>query len=392
MEIMSNIMPVVGAVNIWGSVVNACAWALQKIFELTLLLGIPNYVLAIFIFTCLVKLLIQPMMGAQMKATRKMQQIKPQLEELKVKYGHNKNRYDEEMVRLYQEHDISPFSGCLPLLIQFPILIALFQAMRNFDPAIYNPEFIQYWKFMWIDNLSTMVVDTKWPWLLPILSGIFTFLQQKVQLVNGQAQDSSQKTLMYAMPIMFVWFVRNFPAALAIYWIFYSVIGTAIQAVLNMKWAKEDKILEEERQAALEAEKAEKRAKKEAKRAAIAASKAEYAAKQAAKGGKKKEKVTGVDEFGSEYEEIDLMDTYNVDAEDFDPDMFIDELPEGSVVRRKKVKKNPYSSEFEYVDVYITPDGIEHSLDKLKREARSQKIEARAKEVGLFGGGKKKKK
>ena len=132
--------------------------------------------------------------------------------------------------------------------------------------------------------------------------------------------------------------------------------------------------------------------KKEAKRAAIAASKAEYAAKQAAKGGKKKEKVTGVDEFGSEYEEIDLMDTYNVDAEDFDPDMFIDELPEGSVVRRKKVKKNPYSSEFEYVDVYITPDGKEHSLDKLKREARSQKIEARAKEVGLFGGGKKKKK
>ena len=82
MEIFANVMPVVGAVNIWGAVVDACAWLLQKIFELTMLVGIPNYVLAIFIFTCLVKILIQPMMGAQMKATRKMQQIKPQLEEL----------------------------------------------------------------------------------------------------------------------------------------------------------------------------------------------------------------------------------------------------------------------------------------------------------------------
>ena len=387
MEIMSNIMPVVGAVNVWAAVVDACAFILQKIFEVTLMLGIPNYVLAIFLFTCIVKALIQPMMGAQMKATRKMQQIKPQLEELKVKYANNKNRYNEEMVRLYQEHDISPFSGCLPLLIQFPILIALFQAMRGFDPAVYNPEYLQYWKFLWVDNLSTIVVDTKWPWLLPILSGIFTFVQQKVQFVDGQAQDSSQKTLMYAMPIMFIWFVRNFPVALALYWIFYSVVGTAIQAVLNMKWGKQEKIEEAERAAQLEAEKAEKRAKKEAKRAAIAAAKAEHNAKQAAKG-KKKEKVTGVDEFGAEYEEIDLMDTYNVDSEDFDPDMFIDELPEGSVVRRKKVKKNPYSSEFEYVDVYVTPDGKEHSLDLLKKQARSQKVEERAK-AGLMGKKKK---
>lgn len=381
MEIMSTFVPVVGAVNIWSAVVDACAWMLQKIFELTKLAGFPNYVLAIFIFTCLIKVLIQPMMGAQMKATRKMQLIKPQLEELKVKYGNNANRYNEEMVRLYQEHDISPFSGCLPLLIQFPILIALFQAMRNFDPAFYNPEFVQYWKFLWIDNLSTIVMETKWPWLLPILSGVLTYVQQKVQFVNGQAQDSSQRTLMYAMPIMFVWFVRSFPAALAIYWIFYSLVGTAIQALLNVKWGKQEAVEAEARKAAIEAEKAEKRAKKEAKRAAIAASKAEYEAKQAAKGGKKKEKVKGVDEFGAEYEEIDLMDTYNIDSEDFDPDTFIDELPEGSVVRRKKVKKNPYSSEFEYVDVYVTPDGVEHSLDKLKREARAQKSEDRAKQA-----------
>ncbi|MEG1500645.1 MAG: YidC/Oxa1 family membrane protein insertase, partial [Clostridiales bacterium] len=233
----------VADVGIWQGFKNILSSFLEKLFDLTMLAHIPSYALAIVLFTIIIKLVIYPLTVKQSRSMQTMQRIQPLMKELESKYKGTPEKYQQEMMKLYKQYKVNPFGGCLPMLIQFPILIALFNVLREFVPV--NPEF---YTFLWLSDLSKP--DNLY--ILPVLAGIATFVQQYLMITNKQ--DQTQKIMLYMMPIMFGFFALKFPAGLTLYWITYSVVGTVQQYFINKAGKKEAAEFE----AQLEAEKAKK--------------------------------------------------------------------------------------------------------------------------------------
>ena len=299
-------------------------WCLERVFDFTALIHIPSYALAIFIFTIFIKLATQPLMNKQLRSSRQMAKIQPQLQELQKKYAGNAQKLQQETMKLYKETGFSPFAGCLPLLIQMPIMIALFQALRTFPPA-----HLDYYTFFWISNLGdpdpTGIV-------LPVFVAGSQFLQQFLAITNKK--DQTQKMMLYIMPIVFGFFTRSFPAFLALYWIYYSLIGAIIQLVLNRRWSREEAVLEVERQIREEEEKRQKKIKKAEQKGQVF-----------------------IEEENSEETSDNIISANGVDYV----------LPPGYTVRHKKVRAHPYSNEEETITVAVLPDGRERPLSSLKK-------------------------
>lgn len=204
---------------------------IDALYGFTEAIGIPSHGLAIVMIAAAVKLVLFPLTRMQAKSMKAMQQLQPKIEKLKKQYGKDKEKLNMETAKLYQEEKVNPMASCLPLLIQFPIIIALFQAMRTYFVPELNAG------FFWIPNLGEPDL-----WVLPILAGLSTFLQQKVTMA-GQAtatgsQASQQKTMLYVMPVFMAWVSRSFPAGLALYWFCYNVISTIEQLIMQgkIKW------------------------------------------------------------------------------------------------------------------------------------------------------------
>jgi len=142
---------------------------LKMIFDLT-----NDYGISIIVFTIVVKLLLVPLTLKQTKSMKQMQEIQPKLKELQEKYKDDKEKLNIKTMELYKEHQVSPFGGCLPLLIQLPILFGLFAVLRN--PGLYVFGSEELYKsidtsFLWLDNLSSPD-----PLILPLLAAATTFL------------------------------------------------------------------------------------------------------------------------------------------------------------------------------------------------------------------------
>lgn len=209
---------------------NILSQLIQYLYNLTAAIGIPNYGLAIILFTIVIKLLLFPLTSMQIRSMRVMQELQPQLQEIQKKYKNDPQKSQQAMMELYQKHKVNPFSGCLPLLAQMPILYALFSALRNFFSPENHPAYVnmEHASFLWIPNLGQPDL-----YILPILAVIFTFLQQKLSSPTGV--DQTQKTMLYVMPLFMGWISRSFPAGLAIYWIMYSIISGLEQLFLRKK-------------------------------------------------------------------------------------------------------------------------------------------------------------
>lgn len=198
---------------------------LKLIFDLT-----NNYGLSIIIFTIVTKLLTLPLTIKQNKSMKEMQEIQPKLKKLQDKYKNDPEQLNIKTMELYKEHNVSPFGGCLPLLIQFPIIIGLFAAVR--EPGVYvfgsqaAYEAINT-SFLWLPNLT--VAD---PWILPILAGLTTYLSSAT-LTSGKSADQTQKIMTYFMPIMIFWWGKTFPAGLTLYWFVSNVFQTVQQLILR---------------------------------------------------------------------------------------------------------------------------------------------------------------
>lgn len=195
---------------------------------------IGNYGISIIVFTIVVKLLLVPLTIKQMKSMKEMQEIQPKLKELQEKYKNDKEKLNVKTMELYQEHKVSPFGGCLPLLIQFPILIGLFAVLRQPEVYVFGSQEAYAainTSFLWMKNLAD--VD---PWILPVLAGITTYLSS-VTMSSGNTADSSQKMMTYFFPFMIfamskgVLFSRTgFPAGLVLYW----VVSNGFQVVQQL--------------------------------------------------------------------------------------------------------------------------------------------------------------
>ena len=149
-----------------------------------------------------------------------MQVIQPEMVKLREKYSskdqETQQKLQQEMMKLYQEHNVNPLAGCLPILIQMPILIAFYNAI------IYTPAIFQH-SFLWFDLGKPDPL-----FILPILSAIFTYLQQKISMA-GQDDNPQMKIMLYVFPIMIFVMGVTLPSALSLYWVvgyIFSIIVT----------------------------------------------------------------------------------------------------------------------------------------------------------------------
>ncbi|HBC73386.1 MAG: hypothetical protein A2008_02845 [Candidatus Wallbacteria bacterium GWC2_49_35] len=161
-----------------------------------------SYGLSIILLTVAIKLLLQPLTNKQTKSMKDMQKIQPHIAELKKKYPDNMQKQNEEVMKLYKEHGINPFSGCLPLLLQLPILFALFTALRS------SVE-LKGEGFLWLADLS-MADPT---WILPIAIALSMHIQQSQMQV-----DPNQAAAMQFMPIFMFFITYTLPAGVLLYW------------------------------------------------------------------------------------------------------------------------------------------------------------------------------
>ena len=249
----------IGIYSFLQPVADVISKVIDALYQVTVTIGFPSYALAIILISILLKIILFPLMQKQMKSTMNMQEVQPKLEYLQKKYKNNPEKMNEEVMKLYKEYNINPMAGCLPLLIQMPILIGLFGALRqyNFDP-------IEHATFFWIPNLAE-----KDPlFILPILVALTMFLQQKISMsaTPSAAENPTMKTMLYVMPAMMLFVCWQMPSGLCLYWAFFSILSIIQQFFMN-KQKKKEMALRAEREAA-EKEKriAEKKAKMTAKK------------------------------------------------------------------------------------------------------------------------------
>lgn len=281
--------------GLWATIQGGVHSFMEFLFRGTQAVGIPSYALVIVLVTIIIKILMYPTTKKQAKQMVAMQRLLPLQNEIKERYKNNPERYQQEIARLYKKEGINPFSSCLPLLIQLPILLALYNILATFQPL--HPEFAGLFGYDAMEfGLSTIVSDTPgiWGWVIPVMVAAAQFLQQYLSTSNKQ--DQTQKMMLFFMPILFGWFTRRFVVGLALYWFGYSVIGAVQQLFINKEVKKEREIYEA-RRAEEEAQKQERKRKKaEAKALAQGKNPAKPKAAQPEK------PLTFIDEDGEEYE------------------------------------------------------------------------------------------
>ncbi|UHA75983.1 membrane protein insertase YidC [Paenibacillus sp. 481] len=172
-----------------------------------------SYGLAILLLTIIVRFLILPLTIKQIRSSKEMQKIQPQMLEIKKKYKDNPQKQQEETMKMFQKHGINPLAGCLPLVIQMPIFIALYN-------AIYMNSEIREHTFLWLK-----LGEADPYYVLPIIAAITTYLQSK--MMQNQMQPAMQ-FMMLVFPVLIFVMSISFPAALPLYWVF-SNIFTIVQ-------------------------------------------------------------------------------------------------------------------------------------------------------------------
>lgn len=251
---------------------------------------VQNYGVSVILFTILVKLCILPLNIKQTKSMREMQALQPELQKLQKKYKNNPEKLNAETMKLYKLYKVSPMAGCLPLLIQLPIIYALFGALReptkwvftNGDASAVSQQ------FLWIPSLQNPD-----PWyILPILCVVFTFITQKftMSVQKGTMDPAAQKTqnmMLYMMPLFIGFAAISMPAGVALYWVVQNIFTFVQQFVMMRKpLPKVDPIEAEKR---VEEAKREEIKKKKDDRKQQSEARAEAMAAQNGKPVKKKE-------------------------------------------------------------------------------------------------------
>lgn len=187
-----------------------------------------TYGLGIVLVTIIIRLVLLPLMINQTKSSKKMQEIQPQMKALQAKYSSKdavtQKKYQEEMQKLLSENKVNPAAGCLPVIIQMPILIGFYHAISRMNAT---PQ-IDLGTFMWF-NLAEPSIS------LAILAGAMQFLV----LRTGPAMDNPQmKIMMYMMPFTIVIFGSFLPSALTLYWVIGNIISIAQNFFIYKPWNK----------------------------------------------------------------------------------------------------------------------------------------------------------
>lgn len=206
---------------------------------------------AIIFLTIIIKLILLPLSKKAIKSQKALQDLQPKIDDLKKRLANNKEEMGKAMMQLYKENKVNPFSSCLPLLIQLPFFIALFNVLRNglhsktldlVYPFINRPETINNFAFGFLDLSKTNIY-------LAVLAGLAQFWQAKMMITKKPeikspgAKDENMmaimnKQMLYFMPLFTVFIGATMPGGLTLYWLMFTVL-TALQQLYVFKKNKE---------------------------------------------------------------------------------------------------------------------------------------------------------
>ena len=252
-----------------GIIAKPIGYLLQLIYKL-----VGNYGISLIILTVIVKTAMYPLYAKQIKSTANMSEMSEKAKEIQNRYANDKEKMNEEMQKLYAETGFNPMSGCLPMLIQFPIIMGLFALLRN--PMKYMPSdpalmFANHESFLWIKDLAQPDLI-----ILPIAAGLATFfafsMNSAMTMQQPGANPGQQKAMnaimKYFFPLSILWLARSYPAGLAIYW----AGGQFMQIFFNLRINK----IKDQMNAEKEQKKLQERAEKELARKKRARMKGSY--------------------------------------------------------------------------------------------------------------------
>ncbi len=209
-------------------------WIMELFYKL-----IPNWGVSIILMTILMRIVIFPLTKKSSESTLKMQELQPKIKEIQEKYKDNQQKMNEEMAKFYKTAGYNPLSGCLPMLIQFPLIFAMYGLFNNyfeFRGAMFIPG--------WIPDLSQGDSIFKFGFELPFLGNelrILPIIYVVSQLLFGKVtqtpgatqQNSSMKIMMYGMPLIFFFLFYNAPAGLILYWTLSNILTLVQQVIIN---------------------------------------------------------------------------------------------------------------------------------------------------------------
>lgn len=210
--------------------------------------------IAIILLTIIIKLVLLPLSKKSIESQKALQELQPKMEELKKQYADKKEELSKAMIKLYQENKVNPFSSCLPLLVQLPFLIAVYNVFQaglkngSLDlvyPFIYRPEVINVISFGFLDLSKTNIV-------LAVLAGAAQFWQTRMMITTRPpikdrgAKDEDMaaimnKQMLYVMPIMTVVIGISLPGGLALYWLVVTILTGLQQIFIFNKILNKDK-------------------------------------------------------------------------------------------------------------------------------------------------------
>ncbi|MGH7382661.1 MAG: membrane protein insertase YidC, partial [Candidatus Methylomirabilales bacterium] len=196
-----------------------------------------NYGVAIIIITILQKVGFYPLAQKSHKSMHAMQALQPKIQAIKERYKNNPQKVNQETMELYKRHGVNPLGGCLPMVIQIPIFIALYNALAS-SVELWRAPFA-----LWIDDLSVadtlFVVPFPIPYIgdafavrgLPVIMGISMFIQQKMSPMGGDPRQAQM--MLYLMPVMFTFIFWGMPSGLVLYWLVNNVLQIGHQYRMN---------------------------------------------------------------------------------------------------------------------------------------------------------------
>lgn len=190
--------------------------------------GVGNWGIAIILLTILIKLMFFKLSAMSYRSMANMRKVAPKMAEIKERHGDNREKLGQEMMKLYKEEKINPLSGCLPILVQMPVFIALYWVLME------SVELRQAPFYLWIEDMS--IKDPFF--ILPLLMGASMFIQMKL---NPTPPDPMQARVMQMMPIVFTVFFLWFPAGLVLYWVVNNVLSISQQYVITKQIEKSSK-------------------------------------------------------------------------------------------------------------------------------------------------------
>ncbi|MBD3282527.1 MAG: membrane protein insertase YidC [Candidatus Portnoybacteria bacterium] len=213
--------------------------------------NIPDFGIAIILLTILIRFVLYPLSYKSIKSRKELSKLQPKIKEVQKKFK-EKEEQTKELMKVYKEHNINPLSGCLPILIQLPILIALYRVLINvlepgslelLYPFVSSPGSINP-SFLGLMDLSAPSA------VLAILAGVSQFFYSKIMMKHSPSpqpgnqkgmQQVMSKQMVYIMPVITVFIAWNFPAGLPLYWIVSTVIGFLQENYLFKKNGKDQK-------------------------------------------------------------------------------------------------------------------------------------------------------